>query len=158
MVWKSPGELPINNVNQQITNTKADRPKPTCHLCKKPGNNRNQCRLLKRQREPAEDVQDNPGNKNSGANTSNSNSNVNNNNTSTTTTKTVTEPKESQELFTHPVRHVKKPTTPLRDATLEPMQPIDRLPGTEDRKDKIRSHKEATKVTLMKSLKLLSKI
>ena len=72
----------------------------------------------------------------------------------TTTTKTVTEPKESQKLFTHPVRHVEQPTTPQRDATLEPMQTIDRLPGTEDRKDKIRSKKEPIKMTRMKLLRL----
>ena len=42
-------ELPINNVSQQPTNTNADRPKPTCHHCKKPGHYRNQCRLLKKQ-------------------------------------------------------------------------------------------------------------
>ena len=77
---EAPDELTINNVKQQPTNTNADRPKPTCHHCKKPGHYRNQCRLLKKQREQTEDVQDNPGNKNSGANTSNSNSNVNNNN------------------------------------------------------------------------------
>ena len=76
----------------------------------------------------------------------------------TTTAKTVTEPKESQKQLTHFVRHVEKPTTPQRDATLEPMQPIDRLPGTEDRKNKIRSQKEPTKVTLMKFLKLHPKI
>ena len=55
-----------------------------------------------------------------------------------TKTKTITEQKESRKLFTHPVRHVEKQTTPQRNATLEPMQPIDRLPGIEDRKDKIR--------------------
>ena len=77
---EAPDELPINNVNQQITNTKADRPIPTCHHCKKPGHYRSQCRLLKKQREQAEDVQDNPGNKNKGSYTSNLNSNVNNNN------------------------------------------------------------------------------
>ena len=73
-------ELPINNVSQQPTNTNADRPKPTCHPCKKPGHYRNQCRLLKKQREQTENDQNNPGNKNSAANTSNPNGNVNNNN------------------------------------------------------------------------------
>ena len=68
----------------------------------------------------------------------------------TATTETVTEPKESQKLSTHPVRHVGKQTTPQINATLEPMQPIDRLPGIKDRKDKIRSQKEPTKTTLMK--------
>ena len=32
----------------------------------------------------------------------------------TTTTETVTEPKESQKLFIHPVRHVEKQTIPQR--------------------------------------------
>ena len=38
---EAPDELLINNVSQQPTNTKADRPKPTCHHCKKPGPYRN---------------------------------------------------------------------------------------------------------------------
>ena len=33
-----------------------------------------------------------------------------------TTTETVTEPKESQKLFTHPKRHVVRQTIPQRDA------------------------------------------
>ena len=73
-------ELPINNVSQQPTKTNADRPKPTCHHCKKPGHYRNQCRLLKKQQERTEDNQDNPANKSSDAITSNPNNNVNNNN------------------------------------------------------------------------------
>ena len=77
---KAPDELPINNVSQQPTNTNADRLKPTCHHCKKPGNYRNPCRLLKKHREQTENVQNNPGNKNSAANTSKPNGIVNNNN------------------------------------------------------------------------------
>ena len=77
---EAPDELQINNVNQKITNTNADRPKPTCHQCKIPGHFRNQCRLLKKQREQTESIQNNPGNKSSDANTSNPNGNVNNNN------------------------------------------------------------------------------
>ena len=72
----------------------------------------------------------------------------------TTTTKTVTEPKESQKLLTHPVRHVARQTVPQRNVIMEPMQLIDRLPGRKDRKDKIRSKKEPIKMTRMK-LKLL---
>ena len=58
------------------------RPKPKCHHCKKPGHYRNQCRLLKRQKKQSEDIQNNPGNKNSGATNSfpNNNTNKNNNN------------------------------------------------------------------------------
>ena len=44
----------------------------------KPGHDKNQCRLLKKQRERTETNQKNPGNKNSDANTSNPNGNVNN--------------------------------------------------------------------------------
>ena len=77
--------------------------------------------------------------------------------TTITRTKTVTEPKESRKLFTHPVRHVGKQTTPQRNVTLEPMQPIDRLPGIEDRKDKIRYQREPIKVILMRLPKLQPK-
>ena len=72
----------------------------------------------------------------------------------TTTTGTITEPKESRELFTHPVRHVVRQTIPQRVAIIEPMQPIDRLPGREDRKDKIRSKKELFKMTQTKIARL----
>ena len=47
----------------------------------------------------------------------------------TTTTETVTELKESQKLFTHPVRHVARKTNPQRIVIMEPMQLIDRLPA-----------------------------
>ena len=67
--------------------------------------------------------------------------------TTTITTKTVIKLKKSRKPFTHPVRHAEKQTTPHRNVNLEPMQPIDRLPGIEDQKDRIRSQKEPTKVT-----------
>ena len=78
--------------------------------------------------------------------------------TTTTITETVTELKESQKLFTHPMRHEKKQTTPQENVILEPMQPIDRLPGIEDRKDRIKSQKEPTKMTLTKLPRLQPKI
>ena len=70
------------------------------------------------------------------------------------TTKTVTEPKKTQKLFIHPVRRVARQTIPQRNATMEPMQPIDHLAGKEDRKEKLRSKKELTKMTRMKLLRL----
>ena len=75
-----------------------------------------------------------------------------------TTTVTATEPKKSQKLFTHPVRHVARQTIPQRKAIVESMQPIDRLPGREDRKNKIRSKKEPIKMTRMKLFRLQPKI
>ena len=90
---EAPDELPINNVNQKITNTKADRHKPTSHHCKKPGHYKNQCRLLKKQREQTENNQNKPGNKNSAATASNPNSNVNNNNNNKNSKKAERKPK-----------------------------------------------------------------
>ena len=78
--------------------------------------------------------------------------------TTTITTKTVIKLKESQKLFTHHVRHVEKQTTPQRNVILEPMQTINRIPGTEDRQDRIRSQKEPTKVSLMMLPRLHPKI
>ena len=75
---EAPDEPQINTVSHNTVNANADRNKPTCHHCKKPGRYKNQCRLLKKQREQTENNQNNPGNKNSNANTSNPISNVNN--------------------------------------------------------------------------------
>ena len=75
---EAPDELQINTVNQNTINAEADRTKPTCHYCKKPGHYKYQCRLLKKQREQTENNQNNPGNKNSDANTSKPNGSVNN--------------------------------------------------------------------------------
>ena len=80
-------------MSQQPTNTYADRPKPTCYHCKKPGHYRNQCRLLKKQREQTENDQNNPGNKNSAANISNPKGNVNNNNNNKNSNKAERKPK-----------------------------------------------------------------
>ena len=76
---EAPDELQINTVSQQLTNANADRSKPTCHHCGKPGLYRNQCRLLKKQREETENIQNNPGNKNSDANNYIPENNTNNN-------------------------------------------------------------------------------
>ena len=53
-------------------------PNQRATIVKKPGQYKNQCRLLKKQREQTENIHNNPGNKSSDANTSNSNGNVNN--------------------------------------------------------------------------------
>ena len=76
---EAPDEIQINTVSQQLTNANADRSKPTCHHCGKPGHYRNQCRLLKKQREETEKNQNNPGNKNSDANNYIPDNNTNNN-------------------------------------------------------------------------------
>ena len=73
------------------------------------------------------------------------------------TTKLI-EQKQGQKLSTHPVRHVEKQTIPQRDAILDPRQPIDHLPGTEDRKDGTRSTRGRIRIVEIKMLKLQPKI
>ena len=90
---EAPDELQINTVSHNTVNAKADRTKPTCHYCKKPGHYKNQCRLLKKQREQTENNQINPGNKNSDANTSNPNGNVNNPNNNRNSNRAERKPK-----------------------------------------------------------------
>ena len=75
---EAPDELQINTVSHNTVKANTDKTKPTCHYSKKPGHYKNQCRLLKKQREQTENNQNNPGNKNSDANTSYPNGNVNN--------------------------------------------------------------------------------
>ena len=78
--------------------------------------------------------------------------------TITITNKTVAVRKEGHELLSHPVRHVGKQTTPQKDGILEPTQPIDRLPDTDDRNDRIRSKNEQAKAIRRKLLKLQPKM
>ena len=154
---EAPDKLQINTVSQQPTNTNADRPKPTCHHCKKSGHYRNQCRLLKKQQEQTENNRNNPGNKNSDANNSNPNSNVNNNNNNNNKNSNRAE-REPKTVYPLCETCGKTKTSPQRNATLEPMQPTDRLPGKKDWRDRIRSQREPIKVTPMKFVKLQPKI
>ena len=79
---EGPDELQINTLSLKTADTNADRPKPTCHHCTKPGHYRNMCCLLKKQKEQSKGTQNNPLNKNNGVNNSvpNNNTNKNNNN------------------------------------------------------------------------------
>ena len=46
---EAPDEMPINTVTQQAPQQNTNKPRPTCHHCKKPGHSQNQCRQLKRE-------------------------------------------------------------------------------------------------------------
>ena len=48
---EAPDEMPINTVTQRAPQQNSDKPKPTCHHCKKPGHYQNQCRQLKREKD-----------------------------------------------------------------------------------------------------------
>ena len=55
---EAPDEMQINTVMQQDTRQNSEKPKPTCHHCKKPGHYRNQCRQLKREKDQAQNNTD----------------------------------------------------------------------------------------------------
>ena len=73
---EAPDEMPINTVTQQAPQQSSNKPRPTCHHCKKPGHYQNQCRQLKREKDQTRNNTDSATNNNGSAQT---NSNPNNN-------------------------------------------------------------------------------
>ena len=72
--------MPINIVTQQPPQQNADKPKPTCHLCKKSGHYQNQCRQIKREKDQTRENTNSANSNNGSAQTnSNPNSKVSNN-------------------------------------------------------------------------------
>ena len=153
---ETPEELHKNTKSQQPSNSNADKPKPTCHHYKKPGQFRNQCRLLKKQRKQTEDTQNNTANKNSGANNSIQNSNVNksNNNSPKNSNRANRKPK----TVYPPCETCGKTNHSTKKSYFGANAANRRLPGIEDHKDRIRSQREPIKVTLMMFRNLQPKI
>ena len=81
---EAPDEMPINTVKQQAPQQNANKPRPTCHHCKKPGHYQNQCRQLKREKDQERNNTNFAHNNNGSAQT---NSNPNNNNKAANNTK-----------------------------------------------------------------------
>ena len=151
---EAPDELQINTVNHDTANTNADRHKPTCYHCGKPAQYRIQCRLLKRQKSYLKILKICQETKTVAPTTVYWTTTWT---IITITPKTVTLRRRSWKLFIHPIRHVARQTIPQRIAIMEPMQPIDRLPGKDDRKYRIRSKTEPIKMTRMQLLRLQPK-
>ena len=72
---EGPDEMPINTVTQQAPQQHSNKPKPTCHYCEKRGHYQNQCRQLKREKDPTRNNTNSANNNNGSAQT---NSNPNN--------------------------------------------------------------------------------
>ena len=157
--FEAPDKLHINTVSHNSANTNTDRPKPTYHHCKKPGNYRNQCGLLKRQKEQSEDTQNFPGKKNSGANTSvpsnNTNKNINNNNNNHRNSNRA---KRNPKTVYPPCETCGKTNYSTEKCYYGANAPNRPPPGKEDRKDRIRSKKQPTKMTRMKLPRLKTKL
>ena len=75
---EAPDEMPINTVTQQAPQQNSNKPRPTCHHCKKPGHYQNQCRQVKREKDQTRN-NTNSANNNNGSFQTNSNPNNNNN-------------------------------------------------------------------------------
>ena len=73
---EAPGEMPINTVTQQAPQQNSNKPRPTCHHCKKPGHYQTQCRQLKREKQQTRNNTNSANNNNGSAQT---NPNPNNN-------------------------------------------------------------------------------
>ena len=73
---EAPDEFPINTVTQQAPQQSSNKPRPTCHHCKKPGHYQNQCHQLKREKDQTRNNTNSANNNNGSART---NSNPNNN-------------------------------------------------------------------------------
>ena len=73
---EAPDEMPINTVTQQAPQQNPNKPRPTCHHCKKPSHYQNQCRQLKRKKDQTRNNTNSANNNNGSAQT---NSNPNNN-------------------------------------------------------------------------------
>ena len=77
---KAPDEMPMNTVTQQAPQQNSNKPKPTCHQCKKPGHYQTQCRQLKREKEQTRNNSNSASNNNGSAQTNpNTNNKVVNN-------------------------------------------------------------------------------
>ena len=95
-------------------------------------------------------------NNNDGSQTnSNSHNKISNN---TNANKTNSQKDKNLDLSSHPVRPVVKLTISQRNVTSEQKQLIDRFPGIDDRKDRIRSNKETFKTIQMWIIKLQPKL
>ena len=75
---EAPDEMPINTVTQHAPQQNSNKPRPTCHHCKKPGHYQNQCRQLKREKDQTRN-NTNSANANNNNGSAQTNSNLNNN-------------------------------------------------------------------------------
>ena len=74
---EAPDEMQLNTVMQQDTKQNSEKPKPTCHHCKKTGHYRNQCRQLKREKDQVQNNTDSAANNKNNNGSAQTNSNPN---------------------------------------------------------------------------------
>ena len=154
---ETPDEMPINTVTQQAPQQNSNKPKPTCHHCKKPGHYQNQCLQLKREKDQTRNNTNSANNNNGSAQT---NSNPNNNKVPNNTKgSNINNQRDRRlDLSSHPVRHVVELTTPQRNAILEQTQRTDRLHEIDGWKDRTKASRIMLKITQMEMSRLQPKL
>ena len=77
---EAPDEMPVNTVTQQAPQQNSEKPKPTCHHCKKPDHYQNQYPQLDQEKDQTRNITNSANNNNGRAQTnSNPNNKVSNN-------------------------------------------------------------------------------
>ena len=155
---EAPDEMQLNTVMQQDAQQKSEKPKPTCHHCKKPGHYRTQCRQLKPEKEQ---VHNNTTiqivlkiTKTTMVVPKQTLTPTRKHHSQTRQTIQIIKETENIDLSLNPVRHVAEQTTPQRDDTLEQTHRTDRLPVIDGRKDKTKPNREILEITRMGTSKL----
>ena len=75
---EAPDEMQINTVTRQASQQNFEKSKPTCHFCKKVCHYRNQCRQLKREKDPTQKITNSADKTNNNNGRAQTNSNPNN--------------------------------------------------------------------------------
>ena len=151
---EAPDEMPINTVTQQAPQQNSEKPKPTCHHCKKPCHCQNQCRQLKRENDQTRNHTNSANNSNGSAQTNSNPNPTMKFQTSPKRTKQIVRETKVLDLSSHPVRPVVELSTPQRMVTWEQTQQTGRIPGIDDRKEKIKPNREMREA----AQKVLSKL
>ena len=153
---EAPDEIPINTLTQQTPQQNSEKPKPTCHRCKKPCHYQNQCRQFKRGNDQTRNNTNSANNNNGSAQTkSNPNIKVSNNTKANNTNNQ--RDRRSGPVFP-PCETCGRTNHSTEKFYLGAKKRKDRRPGIDDRKDKINSNRDMRKETQMGMSKLQRKL
>ena len=153
---EAPDEMPINTVTQQAPQQNSNKPKPTCHHCKKPGDYQNQCRQFKREKDQTRNNTNSANNNDGSAQT---NSNPNNKTANNTKANNINNQRDRRPRPVFPpcetcgrTNHSTEKCYLGEDAANY------RLHGIDDQKDKTKFNRKMLKVTQTGRFKLLPEL
>ena len=148
--------MPINTATQQAPQQNSNKPRPTCHHCKKPGHYQNQCRQLKREKDQTRN-NTNSANKNNGSAQTNSNPKNKVANNAKANNKNNQRDRRARPVFP-PCETCGRTNTPQRNVILERTQRTDRLHEIDGRKDRTKASKMMLKTSQTEMSKLQPKL